>query len=58
METFAGNVGTMSGRFEFAEGWSRHAHWGYASDDFDPLTDALPESCMTDSDYEKSLREL
>ncbi len=35
------NVGGMSGRFEFAEGWIRHSHMGFAAEDFDPLGEAL-----------------
>ncbi len=35
------NVGKMSGQFDYAEGWIRHSHLGFASEDFDPLSDAL-----------------
>ena len=34
-------VGLMSARFEYAEGWQRHSHLGFAAEQFDPLTDAL-----------------
>ena len=33
----------MSGRFEAAEGWTRHLHLGYAGPDDDPLGAALGE---------------
>lgn len=34
-------IGQMSGRFTYAEGWTRHLHFGYAGADADPLRDAL-----------------
>lgn len=34
-------VGRMSGKFEHAEGWRRHQHWGFCGPDDDPLRDAL-----------------
>lgn len=36
-------VGKMSRRFDFAEGWRRHLHLGFSSADFDPLGKALAE---------------
>lgn len=36
-------VGRMSKRFEFAEGWRRHQHWGFCGPDDDPLRDALSD---------------
>jgi len=41
MEDLAAQVGAMSNRFAYGEGWQRHSHWGFASEDFDPLTNAL-----------------
>ena len=41
MEGLSRAVGTMSGRFEFAEGWRRHSHLGFAADEFDPIADLL-----------------
>ena len=41
MEHMSREVGTMSGRFEFAEGWRRHSHLGFGPEDFDPLQDLL-----------------
>lgn len=49
-------VGKMSGRYEFAEGWRRHNHLGYASKPIDTLVEALGESCFVDSGYEENLR--
>jgi N-acetylglucosamine malate deacetylase 1 len=31
----------MSGQFEFAEGWRKHLHLGFCSDQVDPLRAAL-----------------
>ena len=37
MREMSAEVGTMSGEFQFAEGWRRHSHLGYCSRDADPL---------------------
>ena len=55
MESFASEVGKMSGRFEFAEGWRRHAHWGFGPPDYNPLSDLLGASCRIDPQYEQEL---
>ena len=34
-------VGSMSGRFELAEGWRQHLHLGLSTSGFDPLSEAL-----------------
>ena len=44
MERMSREVGHRSGRFEFAEGWRRHSHLGFATEDFDPLADLLHPS--------------
>ena len=41
MEQMSGEVGTMSGRFNFAEGWRRRLHLGFGPEDFDPLNQLL-----------------
>ncbi|MGB9619682.1 MAG: PIG-L deacetylase family protein [Armatimonadota bacterium] len=41
MEDMCAEVGRMSGRFQFAEGWRRHSHLGFGPESFDPLRDAL-----------------
>jgi LmbE family N-acetylglucosaminyl deacetylase len=43
MEDTSAEVGRVSGRFEYAEGWRRHLHLGFGPEDFDPLRDALGE---------------
>jgi len=55
MEDFSRLVGKMSGRFEFAEGWWRHSHLGFAPQDSDPLSEALGDKCWADPDYEAAL---
>jgi len=40
-------MGRMSGEFEFGEGWRRHSHLGFASEDFDPLNSILQLSPTT-----------
>jgi LmbE family N-acetylglucosaminyl deacetylase len=34
-------IGRMSGKFEYAEGWRRHLHIGFCGPDDDPLTELL-----------------
>jgi LmbE family N-acetylglucosaminyl deacetylase len=41
MEEMSGEVGKMSSKFKFAEGWRRHSHLGFGPEEFDPLTKAL-----------------
>lgn len=42
MESIAAEVGEMSGKYQFAEGWRRHNHLGYHPDkNADPLQDIL-----------------
>ncbi|MCU0771711.1 MAG: PIG-L family deacetylase [Verrucomicrobia bacterium] len=41
MERLSREVGMMSGKFQFAEGWRRHSHLGFAGEDFDPLKKLL-----------------
>jgi LmbE family N-acetylglucosaminyl deacetylase len=41
MERMSREVGRMSGKCEFAEGWRRHSHLGFGPEDFDPLGELL-----------------
>ncbi len=45
MREMSREVGGMSGRFEFAEGWRRHSHLGYSGRDIDPLGELLGPLC-------------
>ncbi|MBI2823604.1 MAG: PIG-L family deacetylase [Planctomycetia bacterium] len=42
MRELSREVGRMSGRFEYAEGWRKHSHLGFCGPDDDPLVTALP----------------
>lgn len=55
MEEMAAEVGRMSGRYAYAEGWRRHLHLGFCSSDADPLSDALGESTFVSVEYENDL---
>lgn len=49
------DVGSMSGRFTYAEGWRRHSHLGFTETDTDPLAEALGDKVWTDPEYEAVL---
>lgn len=39
MENMSREVGRMSEKFEFAEGWRQHSHLGFAAEHFNPMVD-------------------
>jgi LmbE family N-acetylglucosaminyl deacetylase len=41
MESLGQEVGRMSRRFKYAEGWRRHAHLGFGPAEFNPLQQLL-----------------
>lgn len=41
MRDGSAEVGRMSGKYAFAEGWRRRQHWGFCGPDDDPLAQAL-----------------
>jgi len=45
MRDITSKVGSLSGRFAFAEGWRRHSHVGFTRADGDPLADLLAGRC-------------
>jgi hypothetical protein len=45
MKDLMRDVGRMSGRFEYAEGWRRHLHLGFCGEGDDPIAEALAKSC-------------
>jgi LmbE family N-acetylglucosaminyl deacetylase len=55
MDRASQEVGRMSGRFQFAEGWRRHLHHGFSAREIDPLRDALGEKYLVDEIYENKL---
>jgi len=48
MKDLMREVGSMSGRYEYAEGWRRHLHLGFCAEDADPLTQALSRYCFVE----------
>ncbi|MBN1555055.1 MAG: PIG-L family deacetylase [Phycisphaerae bacterium] len=43
MEDVTARMGKMSGTFTHAESWRRHSHMGFATEEFDPLYEALQD---------------
>jgi LmbE family N-acetylglucosaminyl deacetylase len=54
MEDIALEIGKMSKIFRYAEGWRRHLHAGFCSEDADPLKD-LGEDHLVNKEYEAKL---
>jgi len=46
MRDLDAKVGHLSGRFQYAEGWRRHLHLGFAGPEDDPLREALGSHCV------------
>ena len=57
MEQMSAEVGRMSGRFAYAEGWRRRNHLGYCAADADPLAEALGDRLLVNEDYRCKLEE-
>ena len=55
MEDASHAVGKISRRFLHAEGWRRHSHLGFSTEDSDPLSGALGKVCVTNPRYQRSL---
>jgi LmbE family N-acetylglucosaminyl deacetylase len=55
MEDFSIDLGKMSRKFRYAEGWRRHLHLGYCSETADPLRDALGSKYLVNVRYEREL---
>jgi len=51
MEGFAGTLGAETGRFQFAEGFTRHLHLGMGPEEFYPLESALEPWVLPHVDY-------
>jgi LmbE family N-acetylglucosaminyl deacetylase len=45
MREMSAELGRMSGRYPFAEGWRRHSHLGFARREADPLRQSLAGLC-------------
>lgn len=46
MDELSKQVGERSGKFELAEGWRRHLHWGFSPTDIDPLAEILSKQYL------------
>jgi LmbE family N-acetylglucosaminyl deacetylase len=46
MHDLSAEVGRMSGRFQYAEGWRRHLHLGFCDASSDPLRQAIGAYCL------------
>ena len=51
MEGMSAEVGRLSGRFAYAEGWRRHAHLGFGPEGYNPLSHALGGKVWSDPGY-------
>jgi LmbE family N-acetylglucosaminyl deacetylase len=51
LDELALKVGSLSGRFDKAEGWRRHLHLGFSSQDEDPLLEILGEHYFVNPAY-------
>lgn len=56
MEEFSSEMGRLSRRFQHAEGWRRHLHYGFCAEQADPLRDALGANYFVNRRYEASLQ--
>ncbi|UCC69809.1 MAG: PIG-L family deacetylase [Armatimonadota bacterium] len=57
MEEQAAEMGRMSRRFKYAEGWRRHSHLGFCEPGADAMLEALGELALVNEDYRRSLDE-
>jgi hypothetical protein len=55
VDEMARAVGKLSRKFQFAEGWRRHLHYGFSGNEIDPLADALGKNYLVNKTYERSL---
>jgi len=54
-DRFSRELGRWSEAFDHAEGWRRHIHYGFCSEEADPLRDALGADCRVNPAYEAAL---
>jgi hypothetical protein len=50
------HYGTMSKRYEYAEGWIRHNAIGFCGPNDDPLTVSLGKDAFVNEDFENQLK--
>ena len=56
MEDMQLEVGRLSEKFKYAEGWRRHLHLGFCEPEADPLKQALGKNYLVNEAYERSLQ--
>jgi LmbE family N-acetylglucosaminyl deacetylase len=56
MEDMSLELGRMSRRFKYAEGWRRHLHLGYSAKEIDPLAEILGKNCLINKKHEQDLQ--
>ena len=56
MEEMCREVGTLSKKFKFAEGWRRHSHLGFSAEEVDPLAEVLSAKATVNRVYEQNLK--
>jgi LmbE family N-acetylglucosaminyl deacetylase len=56
MEDMCREVGEMSARYQYAEGWRRHLHLGFCSETADPITELLKDKAFVSAEYEDDLQ--
>ena len=52
MKSNSALVGSLSGRYRYAEGWRRHNYLGFSEQEIDPLAEALADVSFLDPQYE------
>jgi LmbE family N-acetylglucosaminyl deacetylase len=55
MDEFSRALGKLSRRFRHAEGWRRHSHLGFCTEDADPLRTVLGSKYLVSARYERAL---
>jgi LmbE family N-acetylglucosaminyl deacetylase len=55
MEQMSTEVGQMSRRFQYAEGWRRHSHLGFSQEEIDPLAEVLADRAAVSRSYRRWL---
>lgn len=56
MDDMSLEVGRLSKKFKHAEGWRRHLHLGFSSQEIDPLAEILGKNYLINKAYERNLK--
>ena len=57
LDEFGRELGRMSGKFKYAEGWRKHLHYGFGPEGWDPLREALGRSVLVNQNYQVQLKQ-